>query len=162
MKNENKDMVKKPNHYTSLYSIECKDLNIYLDPWLSNVLKYIYRWDFKGVPDQDLRKANEYLNYFVEFKNKVPGIKLSKQQRIDLDYMLEIIAAEAELKNDNDRFLAIRSIFNLSEMNNILINNDNAGSLDFLNEKLINSVYDISLNTIRNYIENNRNSLKEV
>lgn len=161
MENKNKDMVKKPNHYTSLYSIECKDLNIYLDPWLSNVLKYIYRWDSKGVPEQDLRKANEYLNYFVNHENKIPGISLNKQQRIDLEYMMDVIRAEAIAKNDVDRSVVIQSIFNLSEMNNIKINNEREESTDFLNYKLIDTVYNLSLNNIRNYIDKMRSTIQK-
>jgi hypothetical protein len=65
------DMVNKPPHYNQ-NGIECitaieaatgKNFKYYLQ---GNVLKYLWRFDYKGDPVNDLRKAEWYLNRLIK------------------------------------------------------------------------------------------------
>lgn len=68
------DMVNHPSHYTS-GGVECIDaitaaLSKYEDPvdsWLvGQVIKYLWRAPLKGKYDEDIKKAQFYLNRLVE------------------------------------------------------------------------------------------------
>ena len=72
------DMVNHPSHYTS-GGVECIDaitaaLSKYDDPvdaWLvGQVIKYLWRAPLKGKYDEDIKKAQFYLNRLVEKINK--------------------------------------------------------------------------------------------
>lgn len=57
------DMVHHPAHYTNHPSgIEVWDIAKYLPYALGCAFKYIARWKHKGKPEEDLRKAVQYLN----------------------------------------------------------------------------------------------------
>lgn len=66
------DPVENPSHYAS-GSLECKDwIRYFLTPeeykgWLKgSALKYIWRFEDKGKPEQDIRKAQRFLDFLVE------------------------------------------------------------------------------------------------
>lgn len=72
--NKPEDMVNHPSHYTS-GGVECIDaitaaLSKYDDPvdaWLvGQVIKYLWRAPLKGKYDEDIKKAQFYLNRLVE------------------------------------------------------------------------------------------------
>ena len=72
------DMVNHPSHYTS-GGVECSDaitaaLSKYDDPvdaWLvGQVIKYLWRAPLKGKYDEDIKKAQFYLNRLVYKINK--------------------------------------------------------------------------------------------
>jgi hypothetical protein len=56
-----------PDHYKG-NGIECFDVwDAYrLDPYLANALKYLTRWDKKGSPVNDLKKASHYLRETIK------------------------------------------------------------------------------------------------
>ncbi len=65
------DMINKPPHYNQS-GIECIDaisastgpnFKYYLQ---GNILKYLWRFDYKGTPIEDLRKARWYLDKLIE------------------------------------------------------------------------------------------------
>jgi hypothetical protein len=55
------DPVSHPSHYTQL-PVECIDVTEHFGFLLGNVIKYVWRADFKGKPLEDLRKARFYLD----------------------------------------------------------------------------------------------------
>lgn len=67
------DMVKHPNHYNSK-SMECKDvISVMVEGlegedafFMGNAIKYLYRFSDKGTPEQDLRKAKQYIDFMLE------------------------------------------------------------------------------------------------
>lgn len=63
------DTVNSPSHYTQL-NVECIDVAEHFDYCLGNVIKYVWRADFKGKPLEDLRKARWYLNREIERREK--------------------------------------------------------------------------------------------
>ena len=72
------DMVNHPKHYTSS-RIECIDaieaaLSSYSDPkdafLVGQVIKYLWRAPLKGTYEQDIKKAQWYLNKLVDHQNK--------------------------------------------------------------------------------------------
>ena len=69
------DMVNSPPHYNQK-GIECIDaieaatddgFQYYLQ---GNILKYIWRYRYKGKPVEDLKKAEWYLNKLIEIKKE--------------------------------------------------------------------------------------------
>lgn len=83
-----KDMVNKPAHYTS-GGIECLDAirasmtdEAFKGFLKGNVLKYIWRYEKKFNPSEDLRKAQWYLNRLEEINEKTkPDYGSSVQTR---------------------------------------------------------------------------------
>lgn len=69
----NRDMVKHPNHYNSK-SMECKEIIAVMVEglegedafFMGNAIKYLYRFSDKGTPEQDLRKAKQYIDFMLE------------------------------------------------------------------------------------------------
>lgn len=67
------DMVAHPNHYNSK-SMECKDvISVMVEGlegddafFMGNAIKYLYRFGDKGTPEQDLRKAKQYIDFMLE------------------------------------------------------------------------------------------------
>lgn len=65
------DPVNKPHHYrwhpiTEKFDIECIDIASAFDYPLGNVIKYVWRCDYKGKPVEDLKKAVTYLQRAIE------------------------------------------------------------------------------------------------
>ncbi len=72
--NEKEDMVNHPSHYTrgkvekidglesAVEGLQGKEAGL---TW--QVMKYMWRWKFKGEPLQDLRKAEFYLNRLIKY-----------------------------------------------------------------------------------------------
>ena len=68
---DNNDMVNSPSHYNQS-GIECitaiqaalgTNFKYYLQ---GNIMKYLWRFDYKGKPIEDLQKAQWYLNTLLE------------------------------------------------------------------------------------------------
>ena len=55
------DPVNMPSHYTKL-KVECIEVTEHFGFCLGNVLKYVWRADYKGKPIEDLKKARFYLD----------------------------------------------------------------------------------------------------
>ncbi len=61
------DVVHCPNHYDAAgvnVHVEPIDLLRRLDFALGNAMKYLFRYNLKGKPDEDLRKAHQYLDWY--------------------------------------------------------------------------------------------------
>jgi hypothetical protein len=68
------DLINHPPHYTAHPSgIECIQITEHMGFNLGNALKYIWRADLKGNPDDDLAKAIWYINR--EIKRRKETIK---------------------------------------------------------------------------------------
>ena len=59
------DVVTNPAHYRHKSGIEAKEIIYDLPAWLSSAIKYVWRYQFKGKPVEDLRKAKECLTAFT-------------------------------------------------------------------------------------------------
>lgn len=64
------DPVRKPKHYTQ-GKIECIEVTENFNFCLGNVLKYVWRADYKGQPIEDLEKALWYLTYEIKRRKKM-------------------------------------------------------------------------------------------
>jgi hypothetical protein len=66
-----KDMINHPPHYNQS-GIECIEAigaatDTYFRYYLQgNIIKYLWRFDYKGKPLEDLKKAQWYLNKLIE------------------------------------------------------------------------------------------------
>lgn len=58
------DLVNHPPHYTNhpVFTGECHEVCRMLSFDAGNAVKYLWRWNMKGKPDEDLRKALWYIN----------------------------------------------------------------------------------------------------
>ena len=66
------DPVQHPAHYNSHPSgIECIDITEHFNFNLGNAIKYIFRCDHKGNPEQDLQKAKIYIEREIERRKKL-------------------------------------------------------------------------------------------
>ena len=73
------DRVNNPPHYTT-GCIECIDameammqgstVAPIVGNWWGNVFKYVWRWDKKGTPLEQLHKARYYLDKMIEYVEK--------------------------------------------------------------------------------------------
>lgn len=62
-----KKKVNHPNHYTQHPSgVECIDIALHMDFCLGCAFKYLWRYDHKGKPKEDLEKCKWYLNKVQE------------------------------------------------------------------------------------------------
>lgn len=67
-----KETVNHPSHYNENPSgVECIVVAEHMGFCLGNVMKYIWRADFKECPIDDLKKAQWYLNREIERREKV-------------------------------------------------------------------------------------------
>jgi hypothetical protein len=78
------DIINKPKHYNfgeiePLDAIEDWDLPYHL----GNTVKYIARHQHKGKPLEDLKKAQYYLNRYIEKYNKLKGMS-KVEEMIDM------------------------------------------------------------------------------
>jgi len=65
------DAVTKPKHYNNggieaIEYIKQQTREGFLAYCLGNTLKYLHRWEYKGHPLQDLKKARWYLDRMIE------------------------------------------------------------------------------------------------
>ena len=73
MEDETKDMVNHPSHYNTK-SMECKDvIKVMCEGLQGNkaysmgaIVKYLYRFENKGKPIEDLNKAKTYIDMIIE------------------------------------------------------------------------------------------------
>lgn len=66
------DPVTHPSHYTHL-PVECIDVTEHFGFLLGNVIKYVWRADFKGKPLEDLKKARFYLDREIAKRERLGG-----------------------------------------------------------------------------------------
>ena len=62
------DIIHCPNHYDAAgvdLHLEPIDLVGRLDFLLGNAMKYLFRYNLKGKPEEDLRKARQYLEWYT-------------------------------------------------------------------------------------------------
>jgi len=62
------DIVNHPNHYGQVPDIECIEVASHFNFCLGNAIKYIWRADHKGAPENDLRKAIWYIQKEIEMR----------------------------------------------------------------------------------------------
>lgn len=68
------DIINHPNHYVGqVPNIECIDVAGHFNFCLGNAIKYIWRADHKGNPEEDIRKAIWYLYRELEMRMKAEG-----------------------------------------------------------------------------------------
>ena len=68
-KRDNTDNINHPPHYNAHPSgIEQIEISKYWSFCLGNVLKYIWRCDYKGKPIEDLKKARFYLDCEIKLR----------------------------------------------------------------------------------------------
>jgi hypothetical protein len=76
------DSVNHPEHYTSHPSgIECVEIAEAFGYNLGNVIKYIWRADYKGNAIQDLKKASAYLNREIERRTNAADSAMKEERR---------------------------------------------------------------------------------
>ena len=71
------DVVSHPSHYMGEGGMECMDAmkgmlskEEFSAVLRANVLKYIWRYNKKGTPVEDLKKAQQYLSLLIEEEEK--------------------------------------------------------------------------------------------
>jgi len=77
-----KDMVNHPPHYNQ-HGVECIDAirattgDNFKDYLKGNIIKYLWRFDYKGNPIEDLQKAKWYLDKLINEQNhkSIPEIQ---------------------------------------------------------------------------------------
>lgn len=73
---ESDDAINHPQHYTAggIETIDFIEAKLSRDNFIGylwgNVIKYISRWEIKGKPVEDLKKAVWYTNKLIEFLEK--------------------------------------------------------------------------------------------
>jgi hypothetical protein len=87
------DNVNHPNHYTQHASgVECIQITEHLSFNLGNAIKYIWRYEDKANPFEDLRKAIWYIDREIE-RYKAIGISYTKNPII-WDNLRKVIKCE--------------------------------------------------------------------
>ena len=83
-----KDMVNHPPHYNQ-HGVECIDAikattgDNFKDYLKGNIIKYLWRFNYKGKPEEDLQKAKWYLDKLID-EVYIPEFKeLDSQEELD-------------------------------------------------------------------------------
>lgn len=89
------DNVNHPKHYVSHHSgVECIEITEHLNFNLGNAIKYLWRKDLKGKPDEDLNKAIWYLereiDRIINDEEYVAKVKKYSESALD-DELVSII-----------------------------------------------------------------------
>lgn len=85
------DPINRPSHYTRSHpGIECIELTADMSFCLGNCCKYVWRYDSKGRPVEDLEKARWYLARLIERGER---IALTNDQHVIIN-TLAVQAAE--------------------------------------------------------------------
>lgn len=61
-----KEMVNHPKHYNGPSGVECIDVISWMPFALGSFVKYLWRYQDKDNPPQDLKKARFYINQYAE------------------------------------------------------------------------------------------------
>lgn len=70
------EQVNHPSHYTygGIECIEYLKSNLPPEAFIGylegNIKKYLHRWRYKDKPEEDLAKAQWYLNYLIQFRKE--------------------------------------------------------------------------------------------
>jgi hypothetical protein len=108
MKKENN--INHPKHYNSK-KVECIEISEQMNFCLGNAFKYLYRYEDKGKPIEDLEKAIWYLKRGLEDNcNKNYYNNLSKINKIIEDVKSDFISKAMKYIGNNDLNKAIKSI----------------------------------------------------
>lgn len=100
------DLINNPAHYTQ-QPIECIEITEHLNFNLGNAVKYLWRYEDKAKPLDDLKKARYYLERQI---NSKPNFK-SLDRCAASGFRLNI----AECKFNGYQLLAIHEIINYAE-----------------------------------------------
>ena len=93
-----KDAVKHPSHYTAHPSgIECHEITGLLGGNLSNVVKYVWRYDQKGKPVEDLKKALQYIEFEIDDFEKLGAEAVDKRVRVGIIKLDEVVKSEKNI-----------------------------------------------------------------
>tara|TARA_R110002012_G_scaffold1405_1_gene5854 strand:+ start:376 stop:666 length:291 start_codon:yes stop_codon:yes gene_type:complete len=83
-----KDMVNHPPHYNQ-HGVECIDAikattgDNFKDYLKGNIMKYLWRFNYKGKPEEDLQKAKWYLDKLISEVNEYYGNTPDVQDLLD-------------------------------------------------------------------------------
>jgi len=64
------DNVNKPPHYNWHPKIECLDVCEHFHFHIASALQYLWRYNYKGTPIEDLKKAVFYINRHINYLEK--------------------------------------------------------------------------------------------
>lgn len=68
------DVVNHPRHYSGVVpGVECIEVASHFSFCIGNAMKYLWRYQNKGNPVQDLQKAIWYIQYEIEQIRKTEG-----------------------------------------------------------------------------------------
>jgi hypothetical protein len=92
------DAVKHPSHYTAHPSgIECHEITGLLGGNLSNVVKYVWRYDQKGKPVEDLKKALQYLEFEKKDFEGLGAEAIDKRTRVGIVKIDKVVKFEKNI-----------------------------------------------------------------
>ncbi len=68
------DEISHPKHYDNGSGVECRDVIAVMTHGMTgdmafytgSIIKYLYRFRFKGVPLKDLKKTRQYIDFLIE------------------------------------------------------------------------------------------------
>ena len=92
------DAVKHPSHYTAHPSgIECHEITGLLGGNLSNVVKYVWRYDQKGKPVEELKKALQYLEFEKKDFEGLGAEAIDKRTRVGIVKIDKVVKFEKNI-----------------------------------------------------------------
>ena len=100
------DTISNPSHYEKAsvtIQIQPIDLVRHLSFCLGNVLKYLFRAPYKGSEIQDLKKAHQYLLWYIEDGQYLYDMEQIKEHK----YIVDIFRKDIKDKYLKDKRLAI-------------------------------------------------------
>ena len=122
------DAVKHPSHYTAHPSgIECHEITGLLGGNLSNVVKYVWRYDQKGKPVEDLKKALQYLEFEKKDFEELGAEAIDKRVRVGIIKIDEVSKFEKNVFKRRifervGNFLVLNTISSFDQIETIIIN----------------------------------------
>ena len=127
------DAVKHPSHYTAHPSgIECHEITGLLGGNLSNVVKYVWRYDQKGKPIEDLKKALQYLEFEKKDFLNIGEHTIDKRLQAGILRLRDLCKTEKEIFK--------REVF--YGVGAFLVNNA-LHSIDNISEKITNKIKEL-------------------
>jgi len=122
------DAVKHPSHYTAHPSgIECHEITGLLGGNLSNVVKYVWRYDQKGKPIEDLKKALQYLEFEKKDFEGLGAEAIDKRTRVGIVKIDKVVKFEKNIFKRRifervAHFLVLNTISSFDQIETIIIN----------------------------------------
>lgn len=90
--------VSHPEHYESVSGIECIEITRPLDYSLGNAVKYVWRYQHKGNPVEDLKKSEWFILDLIQRMNTL----VIDSGKLMCDHVLDSMSSEL-LSIDSDR-----------------------------------------------------------